>query len=221
MSTASAVADWANIFFIGSLVVGVVSTVLIVWMSGVKEAHWEEDRRKSAEMIAALGVQGDQLRKDTAEANAKALEARLELERFKAPRLLGPGQLKRVAEKMGTFAGTRFDVAALPGDPEALNFALQIAAVLGAAGWSWIEFNHPTGPLMTVYGIPGKPNIGQGGAWGVVVQTHSDHADEFEAAAKALAGALDAEGFVAAAGGSPVESIPNHDTVHIIVGKKI
>ena len=83
---ANKIADWANVFFIGSLVVGVVSTVLIVWMSGVKEAYWEKDRTESAEHIAALGVQGDQLRKDTAKANAQALEAQLALEKFKAPR---------------------------------------------------------------------------------------------------------------------------------------
>jgi hypothetical protein len=77
LPVANHVADIANIFFIGSLVVGVVSTVLIVWMSGLKEAYWEKDRTESAERVASLVVQGDQLRKDTAEANARASEAQL------------------------------------------------------------------------------------------------------------------------------------------------
>jgi hypothetical protein len=123
-------------------------------------------------------------------------------------------------EKTKPFSGTRFDLSAIPGDPEALNFAVQIALVLEAAGWSWIEYNHPSRPLMTVYSVPGKPNVGHGGAWGVVVQLHPDHEAQFRPAARALADAVAAEGFVAAAAQSPPpESIPNHDT-HIIVGKK-
>lgn len=95
LETASSVSNWANIFFIGSLVVGVVSTVLIVWMSNVKEAHWDELRRKSEERIAALSAQGERLRKETAEANdraaqanARAEEAKLDLEKYKQPRQL-------------------------------------------------------------------------------------------------------------------------------------
>ena len=84
LPVANQVADIANFLFIGSLVVGVVSTVTIVWMNGVKEAYWEKDRGESAERIASLVTQGEQLRKDTADANARALEAKLELEKFKA-----------------------------------------------------------------------------------------------------------------------------------------
>jgi len=156
-----------------------------------------------------------------AEANARAAEAKLELEKFKSPRMLDRARQEQIFEKTRPFSGTRFDLSAIPGDPEALNFAVQIAVVLEAAGWSWIEFNHPTGPFMTVYSLPGRPNIGHGGAWGVVVQLHPDHEAQFRAAARALADAVEAEGFLAAAvQNPPSESIPNHDTVHIIVGKK-
>ena len=54
------IADLANIFFIGSLVVGVVSTVLIVWMANVKEGHWERARQDSEERIASLTTQGEE-----------------------------------------------------------------------------------------------------------------------------------------------------------------
>ena len=37
---------------------------------------------------------------------------------------------------------------------------------------------------------------------------------------KELAEALNSEGVVAAAAGTPPSGIPNHDTVHIIIGKK-
>jgi hypothetical protein len=235
LSTASLVGTIANWGLLVSLLTGLFSTFVIVKTTDVKEEHWGHARRNSDERIAELNKSAARLSAEAetargeiskaneraAEANARAAEAKLELEKFKAPRQLDVGRQARIVEKAKAFAGTRFDVSALPGDPEALNFAIQIALVLEAARWSWIEFNHPTGPFMTVYSVPGRPNIGQGGAWAVVVQTHSDHAEQFGPAAKALAEALDAEGFVAAAAGNPPESIPSHDTVHIIVGKKI
>jgi len=76
LATAERVADVANIFFIGSLVVGVVATITIVWMTNVKERYWDQDRQASAERIAALTTQ-------TAEANAQALEAQLALGKFR------------------------------------------------------------------------------------------------------------------------------------------
>jgi len=90
LPVANHIADIANWFFIGSLVVGVVSTILIVWMAGVKESYWEKDRTESAERIAGLMVQGDQLRKDTADANARALEAKLALENLRPRESLRP-----------------------------------------------------------------------------------------------------------------------------------
>jgi hypothetical protein len=84
LPTANHIADVANWFFIGSLVVGVVSTILIVWMAGVKETYWEKDRTESAERIALLATQGDQARAelgiaqaDIAKANENALKLQL------------------------------------------------------------------------------------------------------------------------------------------------
>lgn len=74
LEVASRIADLANIFFIGSLVVGVISTILIVWVANVKEGHWDDLRRRSDEKIA--------------EANARTKEAELALEKYKRPRNL-------------------------------------------------------------------------------------------------------------------------------------
>jgi hypothetical protein len=79
---ANHIADWANIFFIGSLAVGLVSTGLIVWMANVKEAYWERARLDAEERIASLVTQGDQAKAelgaaqaDIAKANAKIADA--------------------------------------------------------------------------------------------------------------------------------------------------
>src|SRR5215472_16135374 len=88
---ATRISDWANFSMILSLAIGVISTVLIVWMSNIKESFWDEDRRESRERIAELTAQGEQLREDTAEATERAeaeMIARIKLEAKLAPRRL-------------------------------------------------------------------------------------------------------------------------------------
>lgn len=92
LSTASRIADIANVGLIVSLIIGLISTVLIAWMSNVKEAYWERDRQESAERIAFLTKQSDELRKETAEANVRAAESNLALAQFKYPRYLSVEQ---------------------------------------------------------------------------------------------------------------------------------
>lgn len=70
-----------------------------------------------------------------AEANSKALEAQVELERLKAPRLLSEGQRARIAEKMRQFAGQEFSGAVTMGVSDAWTLWRLIAAVLREAGW--------------------------------------------------------------------------------------
>jgi hypothetical protein len=86
LSTASLVGTIANWCLLASLIGGVVATFVIVKTADRKEEHWDADRRASAQKIAALTTQGDELRKQAAEANARAADAQLELSKFKAPR---------------------------------------------------------------------------------------------------------------------------------------
>jgi hypothetical protein len=144
----------------GGLVVGVVSTILIIWMAGVKESYWERDRIESAERVASLTVQGDQLRKDTAEANARAAEAdlaRVKLEEKLAPRRLTPEQGavigKFIQEHMPNivFAVTSWDA-------EARAFARQISFSFRKAAntnlSSWVYLETPRGSASQLF-IPG------------------------------------------------------------------
>jgi hypothetical protein len=62
LPVANHIADVANWFFIGSLVVGVVSTILIVWMAGVKEAYWDLAREAAQLRIAELNNETARLR---------------------------------------------------------------------------------------------------------------------------------------------------------------
>jgi hypothetical protein len=169
---------------------------------------------------ARLSKEGDDAKAAIAEANARAVEAQLALEKFKAPRVISPEQQSKIAANLGRFTGTHFDLALNPGDPEAAYFVRQLAETLEAASWTWVEFNHPNGPFMTVAQYPDKPNMGYLVRMGVSVEVHSDHAAEFSEAAKALADTLNAEGFPTSIGVQPSSDIPNHDTMHIVVGRK-
>ena len=135
LATANHIADIANWFFIGSLVVGVVSTILIVWMAGVKEGYWERDRRESGERLAELATQGDQLRKDTAEANARAAEAQLALERYRAPRELTGEQKGKIVSALRKFEGQEWDHDVL-GPEGAASFCRVIEQVVPDC---WLE----------------------------------------------------------------------------------
>ena len=158
LATAERIADIANVFFIGSLVVGVVATVTIVWMTNVKERYWDQDRQASAERIATLATQGDQLRKDTAEARAElgnanadiakanaraaalendAAQARLEQERLKAQlawRVLSPEQIVSLQTHLAQKPG-QINIQYPASDTEAEYLAIQFANLFGKAGW--------------------------------------------------------------------------------------
>jgi hypothetical protein len=192
LPAANHIADVANIFFIGSLVVGVVSTVLIVWMSGVKEAYWEKDRTESAERVASLVVQGDILRKDTAEANARASEAQLALERLKAPRSISGEQQAQLTALLKPFAGQEYSGMVAGSVPDARALWVMIDKVLTAANWVRMP---PWGAAVgePPAGIPIAPSDG------VTIFVPAADVAELAPAAKTLASALAAFGIVTVA----------------------
>lgn len=57
LNVASRTSDVANIFLIASLIVGVISTFVIVRMGTVKEAYWDADRLSSQEKVASLELE--------------------------------------------------------------------------------------------------------------------------------------------------------------------
>ena len=180
----------------------------------------KEGTAKAHERIAELSSQAEGLKKDAAEANARATEAQLALEKLKTPRTLSEDQLSKLVEKLKKFSGTKFDAAVIPGDPEAIIFLSHITAMLEKAGWVWVEWMAPEGQLTFTYTIPSKPAIGQLGFFGVTLQINPAHDRALSAPADALGLALIAEGIEATLDVIDNASVPKRETVHIIVGKK-
>ena len=234
LSVANHIADIANILFIGSLVVGVVSTVLIVWMANAKEGYWERARQDSDERIARLNKGAARLSTEAetaraeiakanqgaAEANVRALEAKVELEKFPATRSLGIMQKADVAAVIKPFAGQVFDIAIPPGDSEAAVFLNDIEAALKDGGWLQVAWQDKT-PTALMYTRDAYPSVGTTVALGIHVGMNPDKVADFWDAAAALAAALNSEGLPALAERETVKSAANDSVIHILIGKKL
>lgn len=222
LQAANHIADWANGVFIVSLAVGVIAAWLIWWTAGVKEKYWEESRGESSERIAVLSRQAQELRRDTADANARALEAQATLAKLQAPRSLTARQQEALIAAAAPFAGTRFDVAAFPDDQESLAYLEQIEFALNTAGWIQIDWKgERVGPERH-----GKPAIGLVTLVGVRIDVHAslagDTAEEKRAleAVTRVASAIDPNGIEAVAAFGTASRSANTQAVHITVGRK-
>lgn len=231
LETASHVFDWAGFVLVGALLAGVVCTVLIVWMGIVKERHWEDEKRYSAERIALnekettraiaesdKAKEGAALANErAAEANARALEAQLALEKYKTPRSLSSEQQARITAKMKAFAGTPFDFL-IQADPEPIGLMEQIGTALSASGLVWEPWR--SGVYGTpVFNPPGLPQTGIIATSGLMIQIDNSKAPQWGAAVVALKDALLAEGVEAEARGITDGSDPPN-AIHIYIGRK-
>jgi hypothetical protein len=193
--TASSLFNWANLLLLGALAVGVISTGLVVWMGNVKEEY---------------------LKRDIAASNARALEAQLALEKFKAGRTLKEEQQKRISASLRPFAGTVFNIAA-SNAREPLSLVVQIEAALAAADWKQIDW-----PADVIIRRGGKSSLGIANETGIAVQVEIAERDKMLDIAKALASALMAEGIAAEAQLMPAD-VPytrSQQTIHLVVGEK-
>lgn len=106
-----------------------------------KKQHDDDRARLHLEAVKA-NADAESARAEIAEANARALEAKVALEKFKAPRLLTIEQGTRIADKLKAFAGTRYDAGLGPkGDPEPLYLLRGIANGLSHAGWLQVPWS--------------------------------------------------------------------------------
>jgi hypothetical protein len=225
LEAANQIGLWSNFFLICSLAVGVISTIGVVVTTSVKEGYWDSDRQHSAERIARLTTQADELRKDTAEANARAKEAELALEKLKRDRFVIP---RAFGEQLKPFNGTEFDVSVASNDLEADNLAIQLIASLGRlAAWKQIAWIGPVaarqlpGPTLPVGPLPSS--FGGMFTRGTLIAVHpalTTQKDSSELkAAEALAQALKDNG-VDCVGVMGMETSANKNAVHLIIGHK-
>lgn len=156
-----------------------------------------------------------------AEANARALEAQVALEKFKAPRHLSQEQWRNVASKIAQFGPQQFDFAVNNADPEAQRMANALFHHLWTlAQWRPINWNQP-GVMLLHWNMPGFPDWGINTMTiGVQIQVVPSERDGLGPVAVALADALNAEGVETKAELGLGSHSKNADTIHILVGRK-
>jgi len=206
-----------NVVLILGAAMVLIGTIGAIVLSGVREqfsnARISENETKTAQAIA----ESDNAKKGAAEANARALEARLALENFKAPRTLRPDQQAKIAEKLKPFAGTIYDAGIGPmGDPEPLYMLRSLHVALSSANWKHVAW---TGSGDMTYTEPDMPSMGVTMVTNVIVDVHPDRWKELGPAAEALAAALSAEGIDAIADSKPTSI--NSNAIHIRIGRKL
>jgi hypothetical protein len=155
-----------------------------------------------------------------AEANQKAREAELALEKFKAPRLLTKEQRGRIVDKLKQFSGTEYDITVSDGDPEILNFVFAVELALSTAGWTELNWQGSGEVLIR----EGQPHIRLGASvTNVLIGVHVSQPLKLWEYAQALSDALMAEEVEATVGRHipHVTSSANINAIHIFIGRKL
>lgn len=125
---------------------------------------------------ARLSGEAETARAAIAEANARALEAQVALEKFRAPRSLSDTQLATLAEKLKAYENQEFDVTTFWDLKEPLSFTNSIYQALTLAGWKYMQ--------------PQSRAFLLGGMSGIQVWVHPDADRRTKDAAAALVAAL-------------------------------
>jgi hypothetical protein len=166
--------DAWNTVMVSSLGVAAIAAVLVGISTAIIIKLQKQAELESNERIASLVVQGDQLRKDTAEANARAMEARVELEKFKAPRSIPAEAMPRLVALLSAFAGTNVAIYIMGESPEPNALAGIVDGLLKQANWVSQSWNWS----------------GVGASAGIIVLYKDGTAGQVGAACEALVAAL-------------------------------
>ena len=113
-------------------------------------------------------------------AELRAAEANLALEKFKAPRILTPEEQQLLISKVSKFEAQEYEVITYLDMKEARDFSEQLSLTLSTAGWKFVQLKSNSWPL------PGTS--------GVHVFVHGNADPKIKDAANALVSALEAIG---------------------------
>jgi hypothetical protein len=185
------------------VIAGVAIEVGGDWLSAPFHKTVEDARQLE---LSRLSAEATSSRAAIADANARALEAQAELEKFKGPRLLTDEQLARIAGKLVAFKGQEYAITTFWDVKEPLAISNRLHQALTMAGWTYI----PPGP--------GGAFL-LGGVVGVQVWSHPSADQQVRDAAKMLIEALNAEDIEAFAKEQSPQN-PKDNKIALNVGTK-
>jgi hypothetical protein len=202
-----------NALDIWLIVFGVVVAIGAVGGSVAGFLHW----RRAAQLQTILESENLALQSDIAHANARALEAQLALEKYRAPRSLTVEQQNRISEKLRPLGVVQFDAAVIHTDAETHYLLDMITPALAATGWTQVDWGNDSSVLKR----PGKPDVGEWAATNVIIAVPNELISRLGTAANQLAAALTEEGIPAQAQDAQGMVVKNHDVLHLLIGRKM
>ena len=140
-----------------------------------------------------------------ANAELRAAEANLALEKLKAPRVLSPQEQQLIVSKVNKFSGQEYQVTTYWDLKEAVEFSKQLSYTLATAGWKFIQHE--------------SPSMLFAGTSGVQVWVHINADPKVNDAANALVSALEATGNAPALKQMDPKA-PNNNKIVLNVGTK-
>lgn len=152
-----------------------------------------------------------------ADALRQAAEAKLELEKFKAPRIIPPERQAEMSKRLEVFAGTPYDLSFGP-DSESLDLMRTIRSILSSAKWVHVSIVGVIGMNDPLEAGNPSPLIGSATISGVLVEFSASKSPDWFTAADTLVGLLRAAGI--ATEGHAVTGKMEANAIHITVGNK-
>jgi hypothetical protein len=125
-----------NVLDVWLIIFGLLVAVGAVGGSVAGFLHW----RRGGQLQTVLEAENLVLQNDVMQANARALEAQVALEKFRTPRTLTVEQQNKISAKLRILSGVQFDAAVIRNDAEAYCLLDAIAAALTAAGWTQVDW---------------------------------------------------------------------------------
>lgn len=188
---------------------GIFATFVIgagVWL----EIHFGHKAETAAVRLQQISDERiAQFGKETAEANARALEAQLALEKFRRPWALPVWKLPDWEKILSPFAGTPFRILTM-NEPGTLLMAARLRQAFAWSRWTTLPSRGLPSPDEGVELIPEYD--------GIDIRVDQSRRDDWLAAAQAVAGIFNAEEIDAEA--RVMESGTPADAIHIFIGRK-
>jgi hypothetical protein len=209
--------DISNVILFAGAVLVAMGTYGTIKFSGIKE-KFSDERIAANELETKRAVADSDLAKQgAAEANARAAEAQLALEKFKAPRSISVEARNRIAESLKEFSGQQYYGMVASDVADAWDLWREISLSLELAGWKRLS---PPGLQVSQYGPPaGIPLAPQAGGMilGSAGKSTAEETMVTHERAEALAASLTDESVIAGPGFST--DIPAN-TIAIVIGPK-
>ena len=205
----------ANIAYIVVVALGSLGIFsLTTWVNATKDRELAKFQDDAKVQIAKAQSRATVAEARAAEANASAQQAKLALERLKAPRTITADQSEAIVDALQQFRGQNYALSSHE-DSESLSFAMQISRALETAGWSRVpqQFGLIERPL-------GNTTVGMhSGTMGVMVIIGEDNVEAGPALA-ALADTLNSLGIVCAKASSSDLEGKTPKAITVLVGQK-